>query len=241
MADTEFTVERDVPRSRVEAVYRELRNAIINGAYEPGSHLRLQELAETFDVSLIPVREAIRRLEAERLVETYPNRGAWVAEMSAEDVTDSFRARVLVETEAIRMALPNLDEAAIARARATMERMSEAFQAGDLKSGFQLHRDLHFLLYERSGSRWLVYIIELLWAHTERYRKRARPDPHGGEHTTMLDALAEGQIEAAVEALRIDLERTAKSIIEGLGKSANGAETSDHRHRNRDIRPGASV
>ncbi len=223
MADTELTAERDVPRSRVEAVYRELRKGIINGEYAPGSHLRLQELAETFDVSLIPVREAIRRLEAERLVETFPNRGAWVAEISAEDVADGFRARILVETEAIRMALPNLDEEAIARARAIMERMSQAHQAGDLKSGFDLHRDLHFLLYEQSGSPWVVYIIELLWAHTERYRKRTKPDPHGGEHAKMLDALAEGQIEAAVDALRIDLETTAQGIIDWLGRSAGDA------------------
>ena len=53
----------------------------------------------------------------------------------------------------------------------------------------------------RSGSRWLVYVIEILWAHTERYRRMTTPEPHGGEHAKMLEALADGRIEAAVEAL----------------------------------------
>lgn len=210
-----------VPQSRVEAVYRDLRDAIIDGEYAPGSHLRLQELAATYEVSLIPVREAIRKLETERLIETFPNRGARVAEISPDDVADSYRARVLLETGAVRLAYPNLDESALAEGREIMNEMVEAFEAGDSLRGFELHRDLHFYLYERSGSRWLVYVIEILWAHTERYRRLATPEPHGGEHARMLEALDEGRIEAAVEALRIDLENTAAGVIERLGESVD--------------------
>jgi DNA-binding GntR family transcriptional regulator len=216
VVDAESIERADAPQSRVEAVYRDLRDAIIDGDYAPGSHLRLQELAATYGVSLIPVREAIRKLETERLVETFPNRGARVAEISAEDVADSYRARVLLETGTVRLAAANLDEAAIAEARSIMDRMVEAFENGDDAGGFDLHRDLHFFIYEHSESQWLVYVIEILWGHTERYRRTATPDPHGGEHAKMLDALAEGRIEAAVEALRIDLENTAAGVIDSL-------------------------
>lgn len=219
--ETDSIGRDDVPQSRVEAVYRDLRRAIIEGEHAPGSHLRLQELAATYHVSLIPVREAIRKLETERLVETFPNRGARVAEISAEDVADSYRARVLLETGAVRLAYPNLDEVALADARAILDRMVEAFESGDPHAGFDLHRDLHFFLYERSGSRWLVYVIEILWAHTERYRRMTTPEPHGGEHTKMLEALADGRIEAAVEALRIDLEDTAEGVIRRLAESVD--------------------
>jgi DNA-binding GntR family transcriptional regulator len=216
MGQTNTDDQSAPPQSRVEAVYRDLRDAIIAGDYAPGSHLRLQALAETHGVSLIPVREAIRKLETERLVETFPNRGARVAEISAEDVADSYRARVLLETGAVRLASPNLDESDLARARQIMDEMVEAFAAGDAATGYSLHRDLHFFLYERSGSQWLVYVIEILWAHTERYRRTATPEAHGGEHARMLDALAEGRIEAAVEALRIDLEDTAAGVIRSI-------------------------
>ncbi len=119
----------------------------------------------------------------------------------------------------MRLAYPNLDEAALAEARGIMNRMVDAFDAGDSFRGYELHRDLHFYLYERSGSRWLVYVIEILWAHTERYRRMATPEPHGGAHARMLEALDEGRIEAAVEALRIDLEHTAEGVIERLTES----------------------
>jgi DNA-binding GntR family transcriptional regulator len=219
VTDTGSIERSEAPQSRVEAVYRDLRDAIIDGEYAPGSHLRLQELAATYGVSLIPVREAIRKLETERLVETFPNRGARVAEISAEDVADSYRARVLLETGAVRLAYPALDPTAIEEARAIMNRMVEAFANGDVAAGLDLHRELHFYIYERSQSQWLVYVIEILWAHTERYRRMGTPDPHGGEHAKMLDALADGRIEAAVEALRIDLEHTAAGVIGTLDES----------------------
>ena len=219
MADVRADDDQDAPKSRVEAVYRDLREAIIDGDYAPGAHLRLQELSAKYGVSLIPVREAIRKLETERLGETFPNKGARVAEISMEDVADSYRARVLIETGALRLAYPRLDEVSVAEARDIMDRMVAAFDRGDERRGFELHRDLHFYLYNRSGSEWLVYVIEILWAHTERYRRLSSPGPYGGEHAKMLDAVADGRIEAAVEALRFDLEDTVEGVIAGLGEA----------------------
>ena len=214
---TEIPVEtgRDVPRSRVEAVYRDLREEIIAGTYEPGSHLRLHALASRYGVSLIPIREAIRKLETERLVETTPNKGARVAKISTEDISDSYTARILLETGALRLAYPNIDAEAVAEARSAMKAMVKALESDDWEAGLALHRDLHFFLYGLSGSTWLVYVIEILWAHTERYRRLGTPDPDGGEHAKMLDALEDGRIEAAVEALRFDLENTAAEVIAG--------------------------
>lgn len=215
MSDDRVKDESAAPQSRVDAVYRDLREAIIEGAYPPGSHLRLQELAATYGVSLIPVREAIRKLETERLVETFPNRGAKVAEISTADIADSYRARVLLETGTLRLAYPNIDAAVVAEARGIMASMVEAFEQDEWQRGLDLHRDLHFFIYERSESPWLVYVIEILWAHTERYRRLGTPDPDGGEHAKMLDALGDSRIEAAVEALRFDLESTAAEVIAG--------------------------
>ncbi|MCH8898911.1 MAG: GntR family transcriptional regulator [Acidobacteria bacterium] len=208
MTDTEV----DAPVSLVDRVYAELREAIVDGRREAGTPLRLHELTSEFGVSLIPVREAIRKLEVERLVEMTPNKGARVAELTVEDLYDSYRVRASLEAQALRLAFPKLSPEDIVEAREIVDSMVQAYDH-DPRLSAELHRELHFLIYDRAESEWLGYLIRLLWAHTERYRRLGTPVPSGGdlggEHLRMLDALADGRIEAAVEALQTDLEDTA--------------------------------
>ncbi|HZB03994.1 MAG TPA: GntR family transcriptional regulator, partial [Actinomycetota bacterium] len=110
--------------SAVEHVYRLTRAGILRGEYAPGSPLRMQELAERSGVSAIPVREALRRLEAERLVESVANKGARVAELSFPDLADAYRLRTILEVEAVRLALPSLTDDDLARARALKDEMT---------------------------------------------------------------------------------------------------------------------
>ena len=84
-----------------------LRDAIIDGEFPPGSPLRHNELTNAFGVSLIPIREAMRKLEVERLVDSTPNKGARVASVSLDDVRDVYQTRIALETEALRRAWPN--------------------------------------------------------------------------------------------------------------------------------------
>lgn len=205
------------PPSRVERVYRLVRDAIIEGEHLPGSPLRLQELADAHGVSLIPVREALRRLEAERLVQSEPNKGARVAEISPDDVRDVYQTRIVLEVPALRRAFPRLDHQTIEEIRDIKERMVGAFKRGD-RTGNEFHRRIHFSLYERSESPWLLYMIEILWNHTERYRRMAMGlhptfDHVGQAHAKILDALDAGDLDAASDALRLDLEHTAQLVI----------------------------
>ena len=116
-------------------------------------------------------------------------------------------------SQALRIASDNLSEQDISEARAIIDAMVEVFEKDPRRSA-DLHHDLHFLIYDRAESPWLGYLIRLMWAHTERYRRLGTPVPSGGdlggEHLRMLDALADGRIETAVEALRMDLEDTAE-------------------------------
>jgi DNA-binding GntR family transcriptional regulator len=89
---------------------------------------------------------------------------------------------------------------------------------------YDLHRKVHFGLYERSGSPWLVHVIEIVWSHTERYRRLAAKlrnfvDEGADLHGVVLDAIAAGHVEKATEALRRDLERTANLIVEAYEES----------------------
>lgn len=207
----------DAPESRVDSAYRLIREAIISGQFPPGSALKHSELSDAFGVSLIPIREAIRKLEVERLVDTTPNKGARVAPISLSDVEDVYKTRIALETEALRRAWPNLTPEFIDRVDETRQHMVDRARKDD-KVFYTLHRSVHFEMYEQSGSPWLVHLIEILWSHTERYRQlAARLDSFVDEdadlHGKILDAIRVQDREKAELALRNDLERTAKLMF----------------------------
>src|SRR4051794_12477940 len=171
--------------SSVELVYQRTRRAILTGDFAPGSPLRLQELAARNGVSMIPVREALRLLEAEGFVEVIPNRGARVAPLSMEDMLDVYQTRITLEVEALRQAVPRTTPATIAQARRLNNRIVKQFtQKGYAE--YEDHRAFHFTLYEPSGSKWLMRLIGIVWDHTERYRRqgasRVTPESARAEH-----------------------------------------------------------
>src|SRR6478736_2795241 len=109
--------------SSVELVYRRTRHDIVSGELAPGVPLRLQELAARNGVSMIPVREALRLLEAEGFVDIHRNKGARVAPFSKEDMLDVYRTRLVLESEALRQAVPNVTPQLIATARTINEEL----------------------------------------------------------------------------------------------------------------------
>lgn len=204
--------------SRVERAYQGLRQAIIDGDFPPGSPLRVERLTRTYGVSLIPIREALRKLEVERLVEAIPNKGVRVAAISLDDLRDVYATRITLELEATRQAWPNMDRRFVTEVRAVRRRMVDALHKPDPIAAYELHRQVHFAIYERSQSPWLMHLIEIMWSHTERYRRLVAKlgtfiDEGRDLHGRILDAIADGDLEAACEALQRDLERTPNLIL----------------------------
>lgn len=216
---------QDRPISSVERVYRDIRSAIIAGRHLPGTPLRLQELTEAYGVSLIPIREALRRLEVERLVENRPNRGARVAPISLADVADAYETRILLESMALRRAWPSLDADALAAARHTLSSMFEAFNDDRLMDGAELHQRHHFDLWARAGSDWLDHLIGILWSHTERYRNLAlaikTPTPGDHEHhLCVLEAIERGNLGAAIRHTEEELGQAKLVVLQHLSGHA---------------------
>ena len=212
--------------SYVDLVYRSTRDAIIRGDYAPGAPLRLQELATQNHVSLIPVREALRLLEAERLVETIPTKGARVSPLSLEDVVDAYQTRIVLEVDALARAYPKLTADELAAARGLKDEMVRRFKKND-DSAYTVHRDLHFAFYDRSDSMWLLHLIHMLWDHTERYRRLATPlhpnyDEVGEEHARIIDAVEVRDLRGEKKALRDHLQTTVRLLIENRGKQPQG-------------------
>ncbi|HCO13743.1 MAG TPA: hypothetical protein DIT46_06135 [Gemmatimonadetes bacterium] len=210
---TETTTEVNL----VDRVYRSLRAGIVDGTYPPDTPLRLQALAKTSDVSLIPVREALRLLERERLVVATPNKGARVAPISLECLRDLYQVRKIVESEALLLAAPRLSTAALAELRSLVIKMADLFMVADKAGYLELHRQFHFAIYQKSDSIWLMHIIETLWGHADRYihlavRYERSAEEVLVEHLQILDKINSTDFEGACSALRDDLDHTIQRV-----------------------------
>jgi DNA-binding GntR family transcriptional regulator len=215
-------VADEEPPSRVDWVFSQLRRAIVNGEFEPGAPLKHNELSKVFGVSLIPIREAIRKLEMEKLVESAPNRGAWVAPITAQEVHDVYSVRILLETHALRRSMPQLTEPEVESMRDIYAQMLALGRRDDERYP-DLHRRLHFTLYEKCESPWLLHMIETLWSHTERHRRLAArivefaTDLGSDLHGHIIDHVAAGDVDGAVESLERDLSRISDLVASAYG------------------------
>lgn len=207
----------DAGTSLVDKAYYFMRAQILSGRCPPDTPLRLQVLATEIGVSIIPVREALRRLESERLVTIEANRGARVARLHLDDIRDAYNTRGSLELEALRNSMVSLNASDISRARDLNAKMVRLFQRGDDEGAYALHRQLHFVFYEKARSDWMLRFIGILWDHTERYRRVAtklRGDPVGigAEHSAVVDAVELGRTEIATEALERHLRRSLEVL-----------------------------
>ena len=209
----------------VETVYQSTRAKILNGTYPPGTPLRLNKLAGDNEVSLIPVREALRLLESERFVISEINKGARVAPLSMQSLEDLYRVRTLIEVEALRLATNFMDSKFIASLDATITKAVSELEANEVEKGLKLHREFHYSIYELSGSEWLCHMIEVLWAHSERYIHLASLQPNfvcsvDDNHHAIIDCLLNKDVEGATASLASDLHNTVELLRDELGQAS---------------------
>lgn len=150
-------------RTKRDVIAESLRRRILSGDIERGARLRQDELARWFDASITPVREALRRLEAEGLVTSEAHRGVRVAGVDIDSVTTLYIRRMLAEPYAMRRAALRISRLEIRRARALLDELASAIEAGDGGLRNQLTRDFHFFFYDRCGLPGLTGEIAGLW------------------------------------------------------------------------------
>jgi DNA-binding GntR family transcriptional regulator len=114
-----------IPRTVKDALVETLRDEIIRGDLVPGQYLRLEEIAARFDVSTMPVREALRDLEAEGLVTIFPHRGAIVTQLGADELQDIYDIRATLEEMATRLAVPFVTKATLAELTSLVEQIED--------------------------------------------------------------------------------------------------------------------
>ena len=148
-------------QSVADQVYAVLRERIAGGEIERGSRLHQEDLASEFGVSRTPIREALRRLAAEGLVDLFANRGARVATANAEDLRSSYETRLVVEPGAARIAAQRRLPEPIARMRAAI--LEEERAADSSERHYKANRDFHLALVEGTGNPQLVQFMEHVW------------------------------------------------------------------------------
>jgi DNA-binding GntR family transcriptional regulator len=207
-------------RTLAEKAYESLHAAIITGRLRPGARLPIEELAEHLDMSPMPIREAVRRLDAVGLVENIPHRGARVTELSVIDLAEVYEVRMALETQAIRRAAARFTEMRAAHVRQRLRVLEE--MADDASAATSVvHAQFHFALYEAAESAWLLRLIRPAWLTSERYclevpqvrRLAARAD----EHREILAACMARDPGRAAAALRDHLATTANSLAQEMG------------------------
>lgn len=219
------------PRRKTAADEAELAlfQGIMEGAIPPGAPLRLQDLADQLDMSMMPIREALRRLQGLGLVEIVAHKGAWVRPLTLEDLFDTYFARMHLEGLALATAAGRVSAESSARARSALEDKQEADERGDLIASRDAHERFHFAMYEASGSNWLVRSIQPLWRNSERYRVESMRHPdhvqmRAAEHSAMLEAIERDEGAEAVTLLVSHL-RSSVDLVATSVEPSNGGPT----------------
>ena len=207
-----------------EKAYVSLRKDIVEGCFAPESPLRLADLSERYGMGFSPLREALNRLQAERLVTAESLRGFRVSAQSLAEFEDALHARLLVETEALHLSIAKGNDAWEASVVATLYALRQQTKrhGSDVDELKTRHHAFHRALLAACGSDWLLDFFERLYATTERYRipalLAAGPQKRDidAEHGAIADAVLARDTEAAVGLLRDHYLRTAALIRDGI-------------------------
>ena len=195
-----------------EYALEQLREAIILGELPAGTPLRLDELARSLGMSISPIREAVRQLEALGLAKHVPHQGARVLDFDIDDLRDLFEIRLALESLAVRRAAERFTDADAEVAQSHLDRFDAAAAAGDVRETMRAHTDFHFTLYEASHSGWLVALIRPAWDRSERFRpalltsKSGPQEQHREFDGRLLEACASHRPEEAAHVLYRHLE-----------------------------------
>ena len=205
------------PRTTHEEVLTELRRRIVAGEIGPGDPIRPDRLAAELEVSRVPVREALRILEGEGVVEHRAHHGAALATLRAGDLREIYRIRALLEGEAVVAAVPRLRDEDLAAMRAANDALAAAPRK-DVGRLAEANRDFHFALLDVCAMPHLLRLITLLWNATDHYRAAYyRDDEHRREVLADHEAILAAAAARDLDALRRALDDHRAQAVAGLG------------------------
>jgi DNA-binding GntR family transcriptional regulator len=159
-----------IAMTKSASVYHEIKKKIMEGELEPGTHLVINQIATEFGISDIPVREALKELNAEGLVETIPHVGSRVTGISVKNIKDLLAMRECLEPFAAELAVGNADEEVIKKLEEYCNEMNKAYQENDIKKYGRINNEFHDLINQASDNQLLAQTLAELNKSEKRMR-----------------------------------------------------------------------
>jgi len=207
-----------------DRAYGALKQELISGGFSPGQTLVIRKLAETFGISTTPIREALQRLVAERLLDMQDNRSVIVPLLSAPAFEELTRIRIAVEGLAGEMAASRMSESGLIDIQVTLAGMQRAIEADDGRAYLALNETFHFAIYQQAGAPILLNMIRDLWGRVGPYLKllmQERYIPRSNDaHRRIVAALEQRNGPAVRASIEQDIAVAAAVLSENLGATA---------------------
>ena len=232
--------ESATPRqSLFSTVADKLRDQIIRGEIAEGTQLLQDAIATQYQVSKIPVREALRQLEAEGLITIIPNRGAVVPALSPDDIEELFSIRSLLEPEVLKRSIPHLTQEDFSQAEAILKTFVNELRHDDHVSNWgRLNWEFHSTLYSKANQPRFMATIRNINNSGERYTRLQLYLTHGmkranEEHHRLLELCRQREVTAACKLLREHIEFARQSLKQVLRERRESSEAEENNRRPR--------
>lgn len=198
-----------------------IREQILRGTFPEGASLRQDALATDLGVSRIPVREALRQLEAEGLVTFSPHVGAVVSSLSLGEIKELFELRALIEADMLHRAVPAITPEELTAAEEILDRYETALQTRDMAAWGALNWQFHATLYSPANQPLTMGVVQTLHNQSDRYLRMQLALTQGEtrareEHRAILRAAREGEAGLADSLLTAHILGAGRSLLEFL-------------------------
>jgi DNA-binding GntR family transcriptional regulator len=201
--------------SVVDNVTVRLRGALLAGDIRPGEKIRVGELEKSLGVSHIPIREAVRRLEAEGLIVALPQRAAVAAGVDLDDLSGLYELRRIVECEIIRRSVDGMSDEQVEKVRTALADLEDVSQDHDSPRFWELHGAFHWALLEPGASAWVQRVVDQMWFASQRYVRLFVSETIGDameDHRRLARYSELRKGESASSLLRSHLDRTELAV-----------------------------
>ncbi len=220
-----MTANRAITRKSLpDTIADDLRERILSGELAEGSPIRQETLAAEYDVSRMPIREALKRLDAEGLVQLTANKGATVTQHSLRDIAEIFDLRALIEVELFRIAIPNMTPQDIEACTQILNRMEASYDADAVATWGALNSEYHTALYAPARRPLSQDVLQPLNQQSDRYVRmhlsvtkdiaRAKE-----EHRELLALASQKHVEAACTLLRTHIRHAKEDILQFISST----------------------
>ena len=218
--DTELALSQQIANS--------IKNEILAGKYPPGVRIRQEDIAEQFGASRSPVREALRILEAEGLVNLVAHTGAWISDLSLQECEEMYQIRERIEPLMVRLSIPGIDDDTVAE----LTRLTTAMEkTKDVEEFLALDREFHLLTYSGAATVLVGDMVNRLWNTTQHYRRAYSNllaaesfKPAHVEHFLLLEAIKKRDADDAERVLFGHIRRTRLELAKHPDVFKRGAE-----------------